>query len=393
MATQIVIAGGGIAGIAAALASAQAGCDVRVLERASEFSEVGAGLQLGPNATRRLQALGLRDSLNKLASFPSGLRVRSADTGDALGQLTLGADISQRYGAPYATMHRADLHAMLLGAAREAGVDLRAGMAIESVVPSNTSVIVSSTGSTAAIECDALIGADGLWSVVRRHVAGDSPPMPTGHLAYRGLIRQADLPASMRQRDVQVWLGPRLHVVAYPVRHDELLNVVAIVQGTASGDAQDWDQAGVASQLHVALGQMCAPLRELVNAIDNWRLWALHDRTPMQGAGEMAAGRIALAGDAAHPMRPYLAQGAAMAIEDGVEIARCLAMAKEAGTDVPLALRRYALHRWQRCARVQAQARRNGAIFHSTGVMRWGRNLAMRVLGERLLDQPWLYAG
>ena len=392
MGTQIVIAGGGIAGLAAALACARAGIGVRVFERSAHFSEVGAGLQLGPNATRRLDSLGLGAALRELASFPSRLSVRDAANGTALGELTLGPEIAARYGAPYATMHRADLQDMLLGAVRLAGVELRAGASIDSVAHGAEVVKVSTPLST-AIECDALIGADGLWSAVRSHVTGASPPSPTGHLAYRGLMQQADLPASLRQDDVRVWLGPRLHVVAYPVRRGELLNVVAIVQGQSGGDVRDWDQSGVTSQLHAALGLMGAPLRDLVHAVDGWRLWSLHDRAPMSGPKEMASGRIALAGDAAHPMRPYLAQGAAMAIEDAVELARCLGAVNDAGIDVPSALERYALNRWQRAARVQARSRRNGSIFHSTGFVRWGRDVAMRVLGEKLLDQPWLYRG
>ena len=392
MGTQVVIAGGGIAGLAAALACARAGVEVRVFERAAQFSEVGAGLQLGPNATRRLVSLGLGEPLRKLAFFPSWLSVRSAANGTPLAQLTLGDELAARYGAPYATMHRADLQDMLLAAVRAAGVELQSGAPIDSVATTSQAVTLS-TLSTTGIECDALVGADGLWSRVRQHVTSDPAPSPTGHLAYRGLAKQASLPASLRQDDVRVWLGPRLHVVAYPVRRGELLNVVAIVQGHSAGDLTGWDRPGIASQLHAALGAMCAPLRDLVHAIDGWRLWSLHDRPPMSGPQEMASGRIALAGDAAHPMRPYLAQGAAMAIEDAVELARCLGMVKQAGSDVPLALARYALNRWQRAARVQARARRNGRIFHSTGLVRWGRDVAMRLLGEQLLDQPWLYRG
>jgi salicylate hydroxylase len=190
---------------------------------------------------------------------------------------------------------------------------------------------------------------------------------------------------------VTVWLGPRLHVVAYPVRAGELLNVVAVVQGGAPGSAQDWDQAGAESELLAAMGPLCAPLRDLVGAMPEWRLWVLQDRPPLAGADEMVNGRIALLGDAAHPMRPYLAQGAGMAIEDAAELGRCLAGAKDGAGTVVDALRTYAANRWARCARVQARAERNGRIFHATGLMRWGRDLSLRMLGDRLLDQPWLY--
>jgi salicylate hydroxylase len=167
--------------------------------------------------------------------------------------------------------------------------------------------------------------------------------------------------------------------------------VVAIVQGAAQGPAQDWDQAGAEADLVAALGPLCQPLRQLVHAMPSWRLWALQDRPRVQSAKEMASGRVALLGDAAHPMRPYLAQGAGMAIEDASELGHALATVAQTGSDVVTALHGYALNRWERCARVQSRSRRNGRIFHATGLMRWGRDLSLRLFGERLLDQPWLY--
>jgi salicylate hydroxylase len=184
-----------------------------------------------------------------------------------------------------------------------------------------------------------------------------------------------------------------MHLVSYPVSAGERLNVVVIVHGAPRGDAMEWDNAAVAAELLAAMGEVAAPLRELVQAMPRWRLWTLHDRAPMAGPDEMVRGRIALLGDAAHPMRPYLAQGAGMALEDADELARALAQADGAVLDVPLALRRYALNRWQRDARVQARSRRNGRIFHATGFVRWGRDMSMRLMGERLLDLPWLYRG
>jgi salicylate hydroxylase len=210
-------------------------------------------------------------------------------------------------------------------------------------------------------------------------------------LAYRAVAAQRDLPESLRSSDITVWLGPRLHVVTYPVRRGEILNVVAIVQGAASGPPQDWGQPAMAANLHIAMGRQCAQLQDLMRSMPGWRLWALHDRAPIASADEMVRGRIVLLGDAAHPMRPYFAQGAGMAIEDAAELGRSLALAAKAGIDVPLALRRYALSRWERCGRVQARSRRNGRIFHATGLVQWGRDLSMRLLGELLLDQPWLY--
>jgi salicylate hydroxylase len=389
MAQQLLIAGGGIGGLSAALACARAGWEPRVFEQAAELSEVGAGIQLGPNATRVLEGWGLGPALAQAASSPSRLQVRSAASGRELASLDVG-DFGARYGAPYCTIHRADLQALLLAAAREAGVAIETGSQITGTAQKGNAVLAR-VGPVREIECDALVGADGIWSLVRGAVCGEAPPTPTGHVAYRALAAQSSLPAAMRTQHVTAWLGPRLHFVCYPVRAGEQLNAVAIVQGAGRGAANDWDQAGIASELHAAMGRMCAPLQDLVHALGGWRLWTLHDRPPMRSADEMARGSIALTGDAAHPMRPYLAQGAAMAMEDAAELARCLRMVEGADIEVPLALRRYALNRWERCARAQAKSRRNGQIFHATGPVRWGRDLAMRVLGERLLDQPWLY--
>jgi salicylate hydroxylase len=221
----------------------------------------------------------------------------------------------------------------------------------------------------------------------------DGKPLPTGHLAFRGLVPTTGLPAWLREPEVTAWLGPKLHVVAYPVRRGELLNVVAFVEGQAQGDAADWDQAATAAQLSAATGATCAPLQELLQCVGTWRLWMLHTRPVVAGAHQMAAGRVALLGDAAHPMKPYLAQGAAMAIEDAQELSRMLAMADEARIEVPLALSRYALNRWQRCARVQARSERNGRVFHATGFVRAARDASLRLLGPALMDQPWLYRG
>ena len=379
-------------GLAAAVACIRAGWDARLYEQAAQFSEVGAGIQLGPNATRILDDWGLDGALSAVAAFPQRLRVRSALDGTQLGLMRLGSAFTKRYGAPYATVHRADLQGLLLDAARRAGVYLKLSSPVTAVLPFGDAVGLR-IGEGREVEGDALVGADGLWSVVRPHVYGDGPPAFTGHLAYRALTAQRDLPEALRSADVTVWLGARLHVVAYPVRCGEQLNVVAIVEGTVPGPAQDWDQCAVAAELQAAIAAQCTQLRDLVLAMPHWRLWALHDRPPMGSADEMVRGRVVLVGDAAHPMRPYFAQGAGMAIEDAAELGRAFAMAAKAGVDVPLALRRYALNRWERCARVQARSRRNGRIFHATGLMQWGRDLSLRLLGEHLLDQPWLYRG
>ena len=204
------------------------------------------------------------------------------------------------------------------------------------------------------------------------------------------MLPQSDLPMRLRSQQVTAWLGPRLHVVQYPVRCGDWLNVVAIVHGEIGGDLHDWDHSANADDLQREMGATCPALRDLIAAVPSWRLWALCDRPPMKGAWQQAAGRVALLGDAAHPMRPYLAQGAGMAIEDAEQLARSLTMKELSPSQ---RLQHYADLRWRRCSRVQARSIRNGTIFHAEGVFRWGRDLTLRALGERLLDVPWLYHG
>ncbi|MDB5914357.1 MAG: FAD-dependent oxidoreductase [Ramlibacter sp.] len=393
MTSELLVAGGGIGGLAAALAARRAGWEARVLEQADAFSEVGAGIQLGPNATRILGEWGvLQGALREQAAVPPVLRVRDALDGRELGQLELGDAFAERYGAPYLTMHRADLQAGLLLTAGEAGARLRSATRVDRVEQADFFGVRAHTSDRKSVEGDALVVADGVWSRLREAVVQDGPARPTGHLAYRAVASQRDLPPGLRSQEVTVWLAPRMHLVTYPVRGGEALNAVCIVQGTHPGDPQDWDHAATQKQLGSAVGRACATVRDRIAGMPTWRLWVLHDRPPVASAAALSQGRIALLGDAAHPMRPYLAQGAAMAIEDARELQRVLAVTDGRVIDVPLALRRYALNRWERVAKVQEQSRRNGTIFHAGGALRWGRNLALRALGERLLDQRWLYS-
>ena len=394
MKKQVLIAGGGIGGLAAALGASRGGWDVRLYERAPAFSEVGAGVQLGPNVVRRLQAWGLQQALQSVAAFPERLQVHSALSGRELAATALGNDIVQRYGAAYATVHRADLHQLLLQAVQaRGGVQLNLNLAIDHHTEASGAVLVR-TSRGKEVEGDALIGADGLWSATRTRLLNDGPPRVSGHLAYRALVPQAALPPALRTRHVTAWLGPRLHVVQYPVRRGELQNLVVIVQGPAPQDLQNWDHAANAADLEQALAGTCTALQDLVRRIpaygSGWRLWPLSDRPPLRSAAQMAQGLVALLGDAAHPMRPYLAQGAGMAIEDAAQLQQALSMHD---LDMALRLRRYALNRWERNARVQARSQRNGRIFHATGPLRWGRDASLRLLGARVLDVPWLYRG
>jgi salicylate hydroxylase len=395
---QVLIAGGGIGGLAAALACVRQGVPVQLLERAAQLSEVGAGIQIGPNVTRLLQAWGLGDALAQVAAFPKRLQARDARTGQVLGSLRLGERAQALYGSPYATIHRADLQALLHAAVQGAGVDVQLGQTVQAWRETADGLAVSTNEGT-ALQADALIGADGIWSGVRQQLLAEEPPRFTGHLAYRALVAQADLPAALRTDEVTVWMGPRLHVVHYPVRSGQWLNVIAIVHGDKPTHPNEWDQTGHAVGLMQAMGGVSGgvsggdsglghDLRQRLEAIPAWRLWALHDRAPMTAARQMAQGRVALLGDAAHPMRPYLAQGAGMAIEDAAVLAQSLSAGEGS---VEARLQAYAAARWARNAQVQARAIRNGQIFHATGPVALGRNLSMRLMGERLMDVPWLY--
>jgi salicylate hydroxylase len=396
MDTKVAVVGGGIGGVAAALACTRAGAQVQLLERAPVFGEVGAGVQLGPNVVRVLQGWGLRDALGAVASFPGQLEVRNALSARLLGVLPLGREMVARYGAAYVTVARADLHRLLLGAVQRSGsAQLLLDRTVNTVSQTDLAVQVhtlpTAIRKAEVLQADVLVGADGR---VRAAVVQDGAPRATGHLAYRAMVRQMDLPAGLRSHVVTAWLGPHFHVVQYPVCAGEYLNIVAIVQGSGPSALHkglpDWNHGANAAELRVMLANAGGALLDLINAIGQWHLWPVHDRTPMHSAAEHAKGRIALLGDAAHPMRPYLAQGAGMAIEDAANLARVLSLPH---FDIPQALSSYASQRYMRNARVQARAVRNGEIFHATGFTRIARDLALKVLGRRLLDLPWLYSG
>ena len=384
---QVLIAGGGIGGLAAAVACGQRGVSVRLIERAAQLSEVGAGIQIGPNVTRILQAWGLGAALAQVAAFPKQLQARDAQTGQVLGTLPLGARTQLLYGAPYATIHRADLQDLLLKAVLGLGVDMLLGQTVRGWEANETDLLVN-TLEGLTLQASALIGADGVWSTVRQQLVGDMPARFTGHLAYRSLVAQADLPEHLRSDQVTVWMGPRLHVVHYPVRSGQWLNLVAIVHGAKPDQDREWDHAGQTQALMHAMGAVGRDLHERLASVPAWRQWALHDRVPLSQASEMAQGRVALLGDAAHPMRPYLAQGAGMAIEDAQVLAQRLSLG---GLSVPEQLQGYAEQRWARNARVQTRAIRNGRIFHAQGPVALGRNLSLRLMDERVMDVPWLY--
>jgi len=398
---NVLIAGGGIAGMATGFALARAGWQATVFERAAEFSEVGAGVQLGPNVTRILQAWGLSDALKQVAVFPAGLHARSMSTGEVLATLPV-KDALTTYGAAYVTIHRADLHGLLLKAAELEGVKVHSDAVVQGVdqAPDEVALEVLQRGQLQQHKAAIAVAADGVWSPLRKQLLGDGLPTFTGHIAYRALVAQADLPVHLRSQDVSVWMGSQAHVVSYPVRGGEYLNVVCLTEGRLLDDdannlqaLQTWNaqksESQTLAELHHALRGACAALTDLMNACNDWRLWPLCGRAVMQGAQEHVVGRVALLGDAAHPMLPYLAQGAGMAIEDAAELAAQLNVAS--AEEVAQRLQQFAHIRWQRNARVQARAVRNGQIFHAMGVMRLGRDMSLRLMGAKLMDVPWLY--
>ena len=391
----MIIVGGGIGGLAAALACGQAGARPQVLERAATFSEVGAGIQMGPNVTRTLHAWGLAEDLKAIGFAPRKLEAKDTQTGQVIGSLPLGQRSLDTYGAPYVTVHRADLHRVLLQKLMRSGLaQLHLDSEVEAVQQAADGIQISGASLPASLtefsQFSAMVGADGLWSATRQFVVPRTTPRVTGLLAYRALLPMQFLPEKLRLQDVNVWLGPRLHAVLYPVQCGECLNLVVVVQGQPPANLDDWDHAGHKEELDRAMGPIHADLQDMLAAVPAWRLWPLCDRPPLQGPHEMAKGRIALLGDAAHPMRPFLAQGAGMAIEDAAALARSWARA-----DLPVEdrLQMYAQARWARNAQVQQRSIRNGQIFHLQGPLRWGRNVAMKLMGESLMDVPWLYAG
>ena len=391
----MIIVGGGIGGLAAALACGQAGARPQVLERAATFSEVGAGIQIGPNVTRILHAWGLAEDLQEIGFVPRKLDAKDTQTGQIIGTLRLGQRSLDTYGAPYFTVHRADLHRVLLKKIRSSGqAELRLDSEVQGLQQNADGIQISGTNLPASLaelsQSTAMVGADGLWSKTRQFVVPPTAPRVTGLLAYRALVPMQSIPEKLRLQDVNVWVGPRVHAVLYPVKCGEYLNLVVVVQGPPPASLDDWDHAGNKQDLEAAMGPIHTDLRNMLAAVPAWRLWPLCDRPPIKGPHEMAKGRIALLGDAAHPMRPFLAQGAGMAIEDAAELARSWA---RADLQVEDRLQMYAQARWARNAQVQQRSIRNGQIFHLQGPLRWGRNVAMKLMGEPLMDVPWLYAG
>ena len=391
----VAVVGGGIGGLATALALGQVGVHTSLYEQSATFEEVGAGIGLGPNAIRRLDAWGIGKALRESACMPQRLLVQHAGDGRLLGCLPLADAFVARYGAPYLTMHRADLHDCLWQALqRQTSAVLALNHRLHTVTHTAQSVELHFENSQAVVHAQALLGADGLHSRVRPLVCGDEAPVASGHWAYRALLPMQDLPVVWRKPQIGMWLGPALHVVHYPVKGGEWLNLVVLVEATDGAASAGWDvartPAQTAADLQRAMNTCCRGLKELVSMAPLWRAWCLLDRPPVDSAAQLARGKLALLGDAAHPMLPYLAQGAGMAIEDAAQLA---AQWQHAHLSVEDRLQRYAQARWQRVAKVQQRARRNGKLFHAQGWLRVARDTAMALGGAKLMDMPWLYGG
>jgi salicylate hydroxylase len=402
---HVIVAGAGIGGLAAALTLARAGQRVTVLERSAEFAQVGAGIQLGPNAMKVLASWGLQDALLAQACLPQAIAVHHASTGRSISRILLGSAVQHRYGQVYATVHRAHLHAVLLAAVQaEPSVQVLHNAPVQSVqlLPNSMVQVSTPEHSTTA---DALIAADGVWSSVRPMVFADGAPRATGHAAYRTLLPLTEVPPAWRN-GVGVWWARDVHVVHYPVYHPvhggQQLNLVVLSQASAAQATASWAQVASHAQVMAQLPGMCPDLNALLNLAKNhiqsnvqtdqldsaspWQSWHLYDRP---AARSWVQGQVALLGDAAHPMLPYLAQGAAMALEDAAELGRQVAIS----TDWPAALKTYQQIRKPRSERVVTTARRNGRIFHLPAPWSIARDAVLAYKGTEVLGMPWLYGG
>lgn len=383
MTDPLLVAGGGIGGLGAALALARAGFPVRLFERTPEFRELGAGIQLGPNVFHMFDRLGIREAIDTDAVRPDALVMRCALRGHEITRVPLDGMVA-RYGNPYAVTHRADLHATLLHACQaQPGITLETGRTATGFTQDSSGVTLRFEDGAAA-RGSALIGADGLWSRIRQQVMGDGKPTVSGHIAYRAVLPMDQVPDDLRQTSVVLWAGPRIHLVHYPLRRGELMNLVAVFH--SDHYEEGWDQAGDTALLWQHFASTRPEVRAMLERIETWRFWVLCDRDPQRG---WTQGRVTLLGDAAHPMLQYLAQGANMALEDAV----CLADQLRLHGDIPKALAAYEDLRVLRAGRVQVMARVYGEFYHAAGVRAELRDM---LLGSRdpaaaQESMAWLY--
>ena len=380
----MLIAGGGIGGLTAALCLARAGFEVAVFEQAPEFGEVGAGIQLSPNCSRVLHHLGLAPALEACAFLPEGTEFRAWNTGRLIGASPLGDSVREAYGFPYYHIHRGDLLTVLLEAARQsASIALHNAAPVSGFVQHEGGVRVSVAG--AIHEGHALIGADGIRSTVRNGLFGEQAPTFTGNVAWRALVPAERLPNDFLNPVGTVWWGPGSHFVCYYLRGGALVNCVCVVE-KGGWTVESWTERGTYDELKSDFAGWHPVVQALIDNSDRNSLykWALYDRGPMPRWGN---GAVTLLGDACHATLPFMAQGAAMAIEDAAVLAGCLS----AETETAAALKRYEDLRRERTARVQSGSRRTARLFHLRGFKAWLRN---RVAGRgagRIMDSLFRY--
>ncbi|MRX48994.1 3-hydroxybenzoate 6-monooxygenase [Paracoccus sp. S-4012] len=382
----ILIAGGGIGGLAAAIGLAQKGYRSAVLEKAPRMGEIGAGIQLGPNAFHAFDYLGVGDRARELAVYIDSLRLMDALSGDEITRIPLGEPFRARFGNPYAVIHRGDLHGTFLRACEASPlVELRTSAEVVGY-DQDSSRVTAILGDGSRVAGAALIGADGLWSKVRARVVGDGPPRVSGHTTYRSVIPTDDMPEDLRWNAATLWAGPKCHIVHYPLKGWKMFNLVV----TYHNDAPEPVAGLPVSHDEVRRGfEHVSPVaRQIIDRGRDWKLWVLCDREPVTN---WLDGRVALLGDAAHPMLQYLAQGACMAMEDAVALAAAM---EAAGGEIDRALPDYQSRRMLRTARVQLTSRELGNhVYHPAGGHAALRNAVMKAKSdEDWFDTiAWLY--
>jgi len=380
----VIVAGGGIGGLAAALALVRQGFAVKVLEQAAQIGEIGAGIQLGPNAFNAFDALGVGEVLRSRAVYTDEMVMHDAIDASLVGRIPTGEAFLRRFGNPYAVIHRVDVHRTLLEGAEATGkVEVVTGTHVERIEQDGHGVTAFDQHGNAHHGI-ALIGADGVKSVVRQQYVGD-PPRVSGHVVYRAVVDKADFPADLQWNAASIWVGPNCHLVHYPLRGGEQYNVVVTFH---SREQEEWGtRLGSREEVQSYFGDVCPQARQLIEMPKNWTRWATADREPI---AEWTFGRVALLGDAAHPTLQYLAQGACMALEDAVTLGEAL---RVRDNDLFKAFMLYQRSRVARTARVVLSAREMGRIFHAKGVERLVRNELWQGRSEgRFYDaMEWLY--